>query len=278
MLSFLIKPKILQVETTNDCNSNCKICMRRHLNREVGYMSFEDFKKLPLKDFNEVALHGWGECLLHPDLFKMVSYVKSLNIKASLCTNGTLLDKRLEELLNSGLDEIAFGIFSLDGKEKVLENIKKLIEERNERKIPLKTYIDVTMFKDNLEHIPEIIDTGIELGVDGIVLHRLFDIYGVDPDVQYGLTPKEEKEFLINLISKYKNKIPIYSPLPHTMPCRILLNCIFVRWDCLQSPCVYLTEDKLGDARTSYNELRKRHILYIKKMVKKNDICKYCIW
>ncbi|WP_292460604.1 radical SAM protein [Methanothermococcus sp.] len=278
MISFLIKPKILQVETTNDCNSNCEICMRTHLKRPMGSISFEEFKKLPLNDFNEVALHGWGECLLHPDIFKMVSYAKSLGLKTSLCSNGSLLDKRLDELLKSGLDEIAFGIYSLDGKEHILNNIKTLVEEKNNRNIPLTTYIDITMFKDNLEHIPEIIDTGIELGVNGIVLHRLFDIYGVNKEIKYGLTNKEEKAFINGLISKYKNKINIYPPLPHTTPCRILLNCMFIRWDCMQSPCVYLTDESLGDARTSYNELRKRHLLYIKKKVKKNDICKRCIW
>ncbi|AEH06066.1 radical SAM protein [Methanothermococcus okinawensis] len=206
MISLLIKPKVLQIETTNDCNSNCKICMRSYLKRPVGYMNFEDFKKLPLKDFNEVALHGWGECLLHPDLFKMVSYVHSLGVKTSLCSNGTLLDKRLDELLNSGLDEIAFGIYSLEGKDKVIENIRMLVEEAKRNNNPIKTYIDITMFKDNLENIPEIIDKGIDIGVSGIVLHRLFDIYGVDDSIKYGLNSKEEKNLQGKLLKNIKVK------------------------------------------------------------------------
>ncbi|WP_423793080.1 radical SAM protein [Methanocaldococcus indicus] len=274
MISFLIKPKILQVEVTNDCNCNCDICLRNYWKRPKGSISVEDFKKLPIKDFKEVALHGWGESFLHPNLFEMVKYVKSLGVKASLCTNGTLLDERLDEVLNSGLDEIAFGIFSLKGKEKVISNIEMLINEKEKKGLKLDTYIDITMFRRNLEEIPEIVEAGINLGVDGIVLHRLFDLY---IEEKYGLSSKEEKKFINDLIEKYGKKIRIYPPLPHTTPCRILLNCMFVRWDCQQSPCVYLTDDTLGDARTTYKQMKDRHISFIKK-VKLNDICRKCIW
>ncbi|ACX72323.1 MAG: radical SAM protein [Methanococci archaeon] len=278
ILTSMIKPKILQVETTNDCNSNCKICMRTHWKRGVGYMSYEDFTKLPISEFDEVALHGWGECFLHPDLFKMVKYIKQQNVKASLCTNGKLLGERLDEVLESGLDEIAFGIFTLDGKEEILKNIEALLEERKKRGVPITTFFDITVFKENLEEIKDIVEKAIELGVDGIVFHRLFDIYNVDNDVKYGLTPKEEKTFFNQIKEKYGKQIPLYFPLKHTTPCRVLLKCMFVRYDGLQSPCVYLSDDTLGDARNStYKEMLKRHILFIKG-VKNNVICKQCIW
>jgi len=79
-----MRPIILQAELTNDCNLNCKICMRRYLDREIGYMSFENFKKLPLNKFKEIAFHGWGEPLLHPQLFDMIRFAKSIGIKTSL--------------------------------------------------------------------------------------------------------------------------------------------------------------------------------------------------
>ncbi|ADC68993.1 Radical SAM domain protein [Methanocaldococcus sp. FS406-22] len=278
ILSSMIKPKILQVETTNDCNSNCKICMRRFWKRGVGYMSYDDFTKLPIQEFDEVALHGWGECFLHPDLFKMVKYVKQHNVKASLCTNGKLLGERLEEVLSSGLDEIAFGIYTLDGKDDIINNIQALIEERNNRNINLAIFFDITVFKENLNEIKDIVEKAIELGVDGVVFHRLFDIYNVDEGVKYDLTPKEEKEFFSLIKNKYSKQIPLYFPLKHTTPCRVLLKCMFVRYDGLQSPCVYLSDDVLGDARNaSYKEMLKRHIYFIKG-VKKNAICRKCIW
>ncbi len=278
VLTSMIKPKILQVETTNDCNSNCNICMRNHWKRPVGYMDYDTFTRLPLHEFDEVALHGWGECFLHPDLFKMVKHIKQQNIKASLCTNGKLLGERLDELLDSGLDEIAFGVYSLDGKEEVLNNIRKLLEERENREINISVFFDITVFKENLEEINNIVETAIDLDIDGIVFHRLFDIYNVDEGIKYGLTNKQEKEFFNSIKNKYSKSIPLYFPLKHTTPCRVLLNCMFVRHDGLQASCVYLSDDVLGDAKDSnYDEMLKRHISFIKK-VKKNVICKQCIW
>ena len=173
MLFLFFKPTIMQLEVTNDCNLRCKICMRT--SRDVGYLNFEDFKRLPLKDFKEIAFHGWGEPLLHPQLFEMISYAKSLGLKTSLITNGTLIHKNIDNIFESRLDEIAFGIYTLKGKEKVVKNLENLINEKIERGSKLKVFIDITIFSENISEIPEIVELGSDLGVDGVVLHRIFD-------------------------------------------------------------------------------------------------------
>ncbi len=274
ILARIVRPSILQVESTNDCNMNCKICMRRHLERPVGYISFEDFKKLPLKAFKEVCLHGWGEPLLHPDIFKLVRYAKSLGLKTSLGTNGLLVGKRLEEILTSGLDEISFGIYTLKGRGKVLENLRELIEERNRRKVKLTIYVDVTVWRDSYEEVPEIVKTSLDMGVDGVIIHRVFNIYKVDPDVEY-ISEREEKE-LFKLLRKIGGR-RVYLPIKHTNPCRVVLYTMFVTWDCKQTPCVYLSETYLGDARTSYEVMVKRHIDFVMRM-RRHEICSKCFW
>ena len=114
-------------------------------------MKFGDFKRLPLKKFKEVALHGWGEPLLHPDIFKMISYAKSLGAKVSVITNGILLGNKMEQILASGLDSLAIGIYTLKGKSKILDDVKRLREEARSRGSRLEILFDVTIFLENLD-------------------------------------------------------------------------------------------------------------------------------
>jgi len=274
LLSRIIRPEILQVESTNDCFMNCKPCMRKYLERPVGYIDFEDFKKLPLSSFKEVCLHGWGEPLLHPKIFDLVRHVKSLGIKASMGTNGFLVDKYIDEIFNSGLDEISFGIYTFNGREKAIDNLELLIKEKRERNSKITIFVDITIFKDNLEEIPKLVKSFVDMGVDGIVLHRLFNVYKVDPSVEY-ISKKDEKN-LFKEVKKIGGK-KVYLPTKHIKPCRIVMYTMFVTWDCKQCPCVYLSEEYIGDARTDYETMVSRHIKFISGM-KKHEVCRFCFW
>lgn len=273
LFSKIIKPDILQVESTNDCFMNCKPCMRRFLERPVGYISLENFKKLPLKSFKEICLHGWGEPLLHPQIFDLIKYVKSLNIKASMGTNGYLVKDVVDKILESGLDEISFGIYTLNGKEKPILGLEELLDARGSKTKPT-IYVDVTIFRDNYEEIPELVKFFLDMGVDGIVLHRVFNIYKVDPSVEY-ISKKEEKD-LFKKVKEIGGK-KVYLPTKHLTPCRVVFYTMFVTWDCKQTPCVYLSETYLGDARTDYDTMLCRHLKFVSEM-RKNEICRKCFW
>ncbi len=247
--------------------------MRKNSKREVGYLSYEDFKKLPLKRFREIAFHGWGEPLLHPDVFKMVSYANSLGIKTSLITNGVLLDKRVDEIFNSNLNSIAFGIFTLRGKQRVIENVQMFIEEKEKRKSKIETFVDITIFKDNLNEVEEIVKLCKEIGVDGVVLHRLFNLH--NPSLNT-LSKTEEKELFAKL--KDVKGIKVYfPPKKHSIPCVVAKNCIYITWDCKQSPCCFLCEMGyvLGDAFSG--DIFERHLRFLKEM-NENEICRRCFW
>ncbi|NPA69456.1 MAG: radical SAM protein [Crenarchaeota archaeon] len=277
LLSKIIRPTILQVETTNDCILNCRICMRRKMRRPVGYMDFDEFKKLPLNGFEEICLHGWGEPLLHPRIFDFVRYVKSLGKKASLCTNGFLVEEKIDEIFESGLDELAFGLYTLKGRDKVLKAIEEVVKEKKKRGKGPTIYLDVTIFRESVEEIPEIVKFGIDVGVDGIVLHRIFNIYGVEPGIEY-IDSKTEKELFRKVKEIGGDKV--YLPTKHTIPCRVVLFTIFVTWDFKQFPCVFLHDREdayLGDARTDLKTLLDRHISFVKRM-RKHEICRKCFW
>jgi MoaA/NifB/PqqE/SkfB family radical SAM enzyme len=77
------------------------------LNELTASLSLKDFRKvLDSSNFRHVALHGWGEPLLNPELFQMVKYAESKGVSTELTTNGTLLETNIERILASGLGSI----------------------------------------------------------------------------------------------------------------------------------------------------------------------------
>ena len=51
-----------------------------------------------------------GEPFIHPDLFEAVAAAKARGLAVNITTNGTLIDKRWEELIASGVDSLSFSI------------------------------------------------------------------------------------------------------------------------------------------------------------------------
>ena len=62
------------------------------------------------------------------------------------------------------------------------QTIRKLIDTKKSRSLsrPV-TYIDTTLFKNNMDQIPGLIRLAAAAGIDAFILHPLFNAYGVDP-------------------------------------------------------------------------------------------------
>ncbi len=89
----------VQIEVTTHCNAACIYCPHT-LARESWQSAhfpltlFHDL--LPsLNHTNLVFLQGWGEPLLHPDIFEMVRLCKNRNKIVGFTTNGMLLNKEI---------------------------------------------------------------------------------------------------------------------------------------------------------------------------------------
>lgn len=247
--------------------------------QKSGFMSFEDFKKILTCRFSEVALHGWGEPMLNGDIFRMIAYAKSLGMRTSVTTNGTFVGKYINEILDSGLDSIAFGYYDTNILMKSIDNLEDLLKERKERGSKLAVYLDITLYKDNREEIIRIIKESSEIGVDAAVLHRLFNIY-VDSPYET-LSSDEEREFFRILRELGRElRLKIYMPRRHTLPCRIVKNTIFVTYDGKITPCCFLPEYFVGDAHEESIESVLKSEKYRKfvKNMEYHDVCSRCIW
>jgi len=271
---------ILQIEVSRACNLDCGICMRKKLDSNTGFMPFDDFKRILVSyNFREVALHGWGEPLLNKEIYRMIEYAKRQGVRTSLTTNATLVGGDIDNILDSGLDDIAFGYYDMDILKKSIENVEDLIIEKKKRNSKLKTYLDITIYKDSKEEIFDVIREGREIGVDAAILHRLFNVYNVDKGFE-NLTKEEEEELLekIKRIEKELN-FKIFLPKKHTLPCRIVKNTIFVTYDGKVTPCCFLPEFYIGDAEEGVgNVLKSKEYRNFLVNMKNHEVCSKCVW
>lgn len=285
MESSKLNDLTLQMEPSRVCNMNCSICMRSHIKEpQNNLLSFFNFQKIcdvavSSNMFKYIGLHGWGEPLFNPHLFDMIKYAKTNKLTTNLTTNGSLLDRRMDEIFASGLDEIAFGVYSPDLLINTLPKIKEFIIRRDHHGFNIKGYLDVTIFSNNLHLIPKFISIANKIGIDSIIFHRLFNIYKIDPSIQY-ISLKEE----LLLFKKLKDmaeemEMEIYLPTRHSYPCRVVRRSIFVNVDGEVTPCCFLPEYTMGNIlEVGMEELPDSKFYSFITENMHHPICKRCYW
>ncbi len=108
----------MYIEPTNQCNLDCRMCVRNVWDEPQGKMSNDVFSSVisGLGSFSPVPtifFGGFGEPLSHPSIVDWVRQAKSLGSRVELITNATLLSKEKSlALIEAGLDMLWV---SLDG-------------------------------------------------------------------------------------------------------------------------------------------------------------------
>ena len=103
------------VEITNICNRACTFCPGTK--REKRRITVDEFSVVldKLQGVTEyIYLHVMGEPLTHPDLCKLIDLASSRGFKCAITTNGTLLNKRGEELLDSHVYKVNISVHSFE--------------------------------------------------------------------------------------------------------------------------------------------------------------------
>ena len=103
------------VEITNICNRACSFCPGTK--REKRRMMIPEFSLIldKLEGVTEyIYLHVMGEPLTHPELIDFINLASERGFKCSITTNGTLLSKRYEELLNSKIYKVNISVHSFE--------------------------------------------------------------------------------------------------------------------------------------------------------------------
>jgi len=156
-------PYIIDMELTNHCNLNCKMCNRNLMERECGFMDYNVFAKVVLECFkynSAIRFIRWGEPFLHSNILQYIKEVKDYNIPLHITTNGLLLNKDItKSIIDMELDSIIFSMQGLSSEEyenirvgaswnTLNDNIQEFVEIRGGRKKPF-IHITTTIDKDD---------------------------------------------------------------------------------------------------------------------------------
>ena len=124
MIDTFLDTHEVHLGITTRCNLECPLCARTtEKNRWFGTgnidFNFETYKNF--LDNLEIKLiffcGNWGDPIFYPDLFQLLTYLKSRNIKIKIHTNGTGHNNEWWQELSNILTPIDELYFSIDGIE-----------------------------------------------------------------------------------------------------------------------------------------------------------------
>jgi len=189
---------VLMLEPLYRCNLRCRSCGKI----ELAEMAPD--KKLSVQQCVDAAREAGvpvvsitgGEPLLHPDIPEVVSRLIARRRFIYLCTNGLLLEKRLEEFspspfltINIHIDGLAERHDALVGRKGVFDTAVEAIGKLRRRGFRVTT--NTTLFADdNPANAAELLDALTALGVDGMTLAPGFN-YETAPDQTHFMADRQ---------------------------------------------------------------------------------------
>lgn len=208
---------------TGHCNLRCSYCWDVFKNEQdiSTKQAKEIIDRITQSECNMLLFTG-GEPLVRKDIFELMDYADQKGVKyIKMCTNGTLIRQKLDELMKAPLSEIHISLDSLtqekdlhrgNENKQLIENIELLINhvDLDKVKIVLVTVIDfqhMEKFEEILEYAQEKkIKVSYQLPVD--VKDKNLDL-----DIEYLTENKMTALFdqLKELHKKYKHVLDYFS-------------------------------------------------------------------
>lgn len=209
-------PDTLIWEPTGKCNLRCRMCyINFSVTTKSKEMSLEDFKTMVNKipTLKKITLIG-GELFLRKDIFDMLEFLVSKDIKAGIATNATLLNPAMIEKLEKYKEHVSV-VVSIDGPEKIHNQIRgwqfAFQQSMKNVKMMREKGIFVTLVSvitpENMPHMKEIIDVAKESKANYIELEY---------ERMYTKEMLEETAKALNIPNTYEN-FPIVAG-PKEMP------------------------------------------------------------
>ena len=141
------------VEITNICNMNCSFCHGH--SRPPRQMTEEEYARVlrQLKGKTQYLYHHlMGEPLVHPLLPKFIQMASEVGFRPMITTNGTLLDRRGEDLQIPGLHKVNISLHSFEGdRQEDHESYIQKIVDFAEKANPLGIKISLRLWNKGLD-------------------------------------------------------------------------------------------------------------------------------
>ena len=170
--------RFAQIEPTTRCNFTCGFCAGRSMRQgDLAWEAFERFLELN-PNVQHVELQGEGEPLLHPRFFDMVAACRARGAAVSLITNGSMLARAADRLIDAGVASVHVSLESADPAEferirggsfsKVVAGLRALMQRRDDRGSERpRVGLCVTILRRTLDAIHEIVQLYEHLALDG---------------------------------------------------------------------------------------------------------------
>lgn len=171
-------PAVCDVSVTNACNAKCDFCSYaydKQIVKEKRWIDRAEFARaLPIlhrRGIRYVNFQG-GEPLLHPKIEDLVADTRGAGMKPALITNGWLLPKKIEHLVDAGLGTLLVSIdsHSLEEHERnrglhgVGERIREGLALARHHGVPTLASVTISRLVQ-FEALPELLR---HLGFDGV--------------------------------------------------------------------------------------------------------------
>ena len=203
-------PSSLSMELTSACNIKCLCCPVGQGRIPKGSMSPSTFKKilelLP-KHIRQLDFSHRGDPTVNRAFPEMIRHAHEKGYRTDLYTNGLLLDRYVDQIVECGLTTIRI---DLDGAsqqsyeryrngssfERVRDNIARLVEARASSKsgYPRNIFMICVVSSFNEDEIPEIQTLARTLGVDRLLFKTAITKYGLkyynDESTQEEIAPR----------------------------------------------------------------------------------------
>lgn len=201
---YAFMPSKMMIELTHLCNLRCQMCdlfgaFKRDEQKKSHIVNVRaQIKKEPLylnewmKFIDEICafkpILGFtgGEPFIAPHLLPLIRYIKKRKMSCYIVTNGTFLESKAEEIIDSGLDSLTV---SLDGPASVHDTIRgeeglfsrvcqgirqiNVLKKHKGRKHPF-LRINFTITGDNFRYLNEMVEIAEELEASALNISHLW--------------------------------------------------------------------------------------------------------
>ncbi len=203
----LSKPLTLLLLINRGCNLRCSFCDLWDRPQELSLERCLSLLDEAVAIGTKTLVITGGEPFLHKDLFRVVRAARERGLGVNITTNGTLIEKRWDELANSGVDSLSV---SLDGLEDVHEELRGqrgchtrtwrgLRALRAGSEIGLSVYFVAT--NKNVHQLVQVYEQARELGAR-------FDFWPVNEAPELALTSEEHQRLYREAVAHIAAQVP----------------------------------------------------------------------
>ncbi len=188
----LSKPRTLLLLINRGCNLRCSFCDLWDNAESMPLERAVDLLDEALLIGTRTLVITGGEPFAYRPLFQLVRAAKERGLAVNITTNGTLIDKRWDELVESGVDSLSISIDGLEETHEALRGVDGCFDlavagarRARAQGIPLSVYCTVT--NRNVHELVQVFELACSLGAK-------FDFWPVnDAEDLYLRTPDEHE-------------------------------------------------------------------------------------